>query len=131
MSKIRLGLVESKELAGPHLYMELEEQEIILGLKESIELKNHLSSLIDILDGKVAEKKVEVSEAVKVSIGPEPPFIRRGRVNELRGDLTKLLNAYSMENGSNTPDFVLANFLIGVLDVFDLNVKRREEWHGR
>ena len=48
-----------------------------------------------------------------------------------REALTQLLNQYSKENSSNTPDYLLANFLIGCMDVFDLTVRRRDEWFGR
>ena len=51
--------------------------------------------------------------------------------NDFREELEKLLNYYSMENCSATPDFILANYLIASLDNFDLSVKRREEWYGR
>lgn len=47
-----------------------------------------------------------------------------------RKELEELLNKYSMEKGSNTPDFILANFIIGVLEVYDLTVKQRTTWHG-
>ena len=51
-------------------------------------------------------------------------------VNTFRVELTKLLNSHSKENGSNTPDFILANYLIGVMDVYDLTVRRRDEWRS-
>ena len=48
-----------------------------------------------------------------------------------RESLTQLINQYSKENSSNTPDYLLANFLIGCMDTFDLTVSRRDEWFGR
>ena len=36
-------------------------------------------------------------------------------------ELTDLLNRYSKENGSNTPDFILARYLIGCLKNYDEN----------
>lgn len=45
--------------------------------------------------------------------------------------LTKLLNAYSQENASNTPDFILAQYLLGCLDTWNAAIQRREEWYGR
>jgi hypothetical protein len=38
---------------------------------------------------------------------------------KFRRELATLLNRYSKENGSDTPDFILANYLIGCLDVFN------------
>ena len=52
-------------------------------------------------------------------------------VSEFRRNLEKLLNRYSKEAGSNTPDFILAGFLIGCLDTYDNAVKQREDWYGR
>ena len=48
-----------------------------------------------------------------------------------RKELEKLINKHSMENGSNTPDFILGRYLIGCLQTFDDVVNAREEWYGR
>ena len=45
--------------------------------------------------------------------------------------LEDLINKYSMENGSDTPDFILANYLEKSLEVFDETMKLRETWYGR
>jgi hypothetical protein len=50
---------------------------------------------------------------------------------EFRRDLETALNCHSMENGSNTPDFILAGFLLRCLDAFDSTVQEREQWYGR
>lgn len=42
-----------------------------------------------------------------------------------------LINSYSMENGSDTPDFILAQYLNQCLINFNNIVTRREEWYGR
>ena len=52
-------------------------------------------------------------------------------MSEFRDELTTLLNRHSMENGSDTPDFVLAAFLAGVLGEWDVAVAERERWYGR
>lgn len=49
---------------------------------------------------------------------------------ELRRDLATLLNRHSRENGSNTPDMILADYLVGCLENFDRCVKARERWYG-
>lgn len=51
--------------------------------------------------------------------------------NNLREELTHAINRYSAENGSNTPDFILAEYLVDCLSAFDKAVKRRGEWYGR
>lgn len=54
----------------------------------------------------------------------------RDPLMELRMDLGPLLNRHSAENGSNTPDFVLANFLLDCLRAFDLATHQREHFYG-
>lgn len=45
-------------------------------------------------------------------------------------ELEGLINRYSMENGSNTPDFLLAEYLRNCLDHFDLMINKRDKWYG-
>ncbi len=45
--------------------------------------------------------------------------------------LENLINRYSMENGSDTPDFILAGFLVNCLRQFNQAVTEREQWYGR
>lgn len=49
----------------------------------------------------------------------------------LREDLQELLNFHSVENGSDTPDFILADYLLGCIDNFDQTLVAREKWYGR
>lgn len=51
--------------------------------------------------------------------------------DEFRKELEALLNRHSRENGSNTPDFILAEFLSQQLALFDRTIKARAEWYGR
>lgn len=53
------------------------------------------------------------------------------RETEFNRELTSLLNRYSKENGSDTPDFILANYLIGCLRTFNYTQNAREKWYGR
>lgn len=48
-------------------------------------------------------------------------------VGSFRHDLERVINAHSKENGSDTPDYVLAEFLIGCLAAFDQAVRIRDE----
>lgn len=45
--------------------------------------------------------------------------------------LESLLNSESMENGSNTPDFMLAEYLIDCLQAFDKAVRTRDDWYNK
>ena len=51
--------------------------------------------------------------------------------NGFRSELTKLLNSKSMENASNSPDYILAAFLTGCLVAFDIATKERDRWNGK
>jgi len=48
-----------------------------------------------------------------------------------RDELSGLLNRHSLENGSNTPDFILAQYLVACLATFDTATQQRETWYGR
>lgn len=48
-----------------------------------------------------------------------------------RKNLESLINSHSAENGSDTPDFVLARFLDSVLTAFDVATIERTNWYGR
>lgn len=45
-------------------------------------------------------------------------------------EIRETINRHSMENGSNTPDFILSCFLTDALQAFDKAVKQRAQWHG-
>jgi len=45
-------------------------------------------------------------------------------------ELESLLNKYSQENASNTPDYILANYLITCLNAFDCAVNERYSFYG-
>lgn len=46
-----------------------------------------------------------------------------------RRDLARAINRNSRENGSNTPDFILADFLARCLEAFDAATRRRADWN--
>lgn len=48
-----------------------------------------------------------------------------------RRELQHLINCESMENGCDTPDFMLADYLVDCLAAFDKAVSAREKWYGR
>ena len=50
-------------------------------------------------------------------------------VAELHKELSELLNKHSLENESNTPDFVLAEYLIDCLEAFDKATNIRTWWY--
>ena len=48
----------------------------------------------------------------------------------LEKKIEQALNSVSAENGSNTPDFILATYLTGCLAVFNAATIAREDWYG-
>jgi hypothetical protein len=45
-------------------------------------------------------------------------------------ELTNLLNKYSKENESNTPDFLLAEYLSACLENYNRIIQKKEVWLG-
>jgi hypothetical protein len=52
-------------------------------------------------------------------------------MKELEQELSATLNRYSAENKSDTPDFLLARYLITCLAAYNACVNDREVWYGR
>lgn len=46
-------------------------------------------------------------------------------------ELAELINRHSVENGSNTPDFILARYLAAHIVTYNATINAREEWYGR
>lgn len=44
--------------------------------------------------------------------------------------LSDLINQFSKENDSGTPDYILAEYLAGCLDVYNKTIKARADWRG-
>ena len=43
-------------------------------------------------------------------------------------ELTALLNKYSLENESDTPDFLLAQYVFHCLEIYATITKQRDKW---
>ncbi len=52
-------------------------------------------------------------------------------MTEFETELSNLINKYRVENRSNTPDFTLAQYLVGCLVAFETATQRCEKWRGR
>ena len=53
------------------------------------------------------------------------------RLQNFRKRLESLINEFSLENESDTPDFLLSEYLVRCLSVFDEMLNKRETWYGR
>jgi hypothetical protein len=65
---------------------------------------------------------------------PRPPDSARSSDNKLgdfRKELERLLDCMGMENRSDTPDFILSQYITDCLEAHDRAVNRREVWYGR
>ena len=51
-------------------------------------------------------------------------------MSELREKLSVLLNQHCRENCSNTPDFILAQYMLDTMDACDKAIKLRDQWYG-
>lgn len=45
-----------------------------------------------------------------------------------RQELTALINKYSKENASDTPDYILAEYMAECLKIFEVAVYQRKDW---
>lgn len=51
--------------------------------------------------------------------------------NTFQKELSELLNKHSQENESNTPDFILAEYMQSCLNAFNDASAKRELWYGK
>ena len=49
---------------------------------------------------------------------------------DFKKELESLINKHSKENGSNTPDFILAEYLNNCLENFNHIITAREKWYA-
>lgn len=52
-------------------------------------------------------------------------------MSNFKKELEELINKHSMENASNTPDFILASYMLDSLIAFDCAMQRREQWYEK
>ena len=70
---------------------------------------------------------VWMSYALKAAVEPEYPM---PPPPTLAQDLAQVLNSHSAENAGDTPDFILAEFLVNVLAAWNRGARRRADWHA-
>ncbi len=49
---------------------------------------------------------------------------------KLADEIKDAINKVSRENASNTPDYILANYLMGCLSAFEAATNQRDKWYG-
>lgn len=60
----------------------------------------------------------------------DDPVLTASAPRTLTQDIAEVLNRHSAERGSDTPDFILAEMLCGVLEMFDAGIRARGLWYG-
>lgn len=80
--------------------------------------------------------KPTISELEAILNDPNAPDVEITTAGEvvskgLRHEIEAAVNRVSAENGSNTPDFILADYLVSCLAAYDRAVIARERWYGR
>jgi hypothetical protein len=51
--------------------------------------------------------------------------------SDLQQRIQYAINSVSAENASNTPDWILAQYLVACLAAFNAATQQRETWYGR
>ncbi|HEY1177162.1 MAG TPA: hypothetical protein VGF17_13480 [Phytomonospora sp.] len=106
------------------LHDELAEPEEIVGEVQDAVGKLHAQVATAGLDLAIDSRPARPIAALQQQFVP-------AKAENFRRELASLLNRHSAENGSNTPDFVLADFLGSVLTMFDAAVCARANFYGR
>ncbi len=57
--------------------------------------------------------------------------LSKQKLKEIERDFASVINKHSLENLSNTPDFILARLLISTIINFSSTSLSREKWYGR
>ena len=56
--------------------------------------------------------------------------MEKGGKMTLQEEIKMVLNKHCAENNSNTPDFILGEYLVACLEAFNRATNRRENWYG-
>ena len=70
-----------------------------------------------------------MSTPINVSMKTEFDNLDFNKRKEFEKELTVLINKYSLENLSGTPDHILSRFLVNSLIAFGRGVRARESWY--
>jgi hypothetical protein len=78
---------------------------------------------------------IGVEDTIEIfTIGYKTKFANKNEIIEkvpFEKALQTLINQYSMENDSNTPDYILADYLTDCLDSFNKATNRRNKHYNR
>jgi len=69
----------------------------------------------------------ETVEEIAVRMTEEFDAIKR---ENLVKHFERFVNCHSLENDGDTPDFILAEYLVSCLETYNKTVRRRDQWYG-
>ena len=74
------------------------------------------------------DKEVK-SDEIELPIDVEEPLVTADKEAEtIKKELSDVINKHCKENDSDTPDYLLAQYLMGCLDNYAQTVKARDKW---
>lgn len=53
---------------------------------------------------------------------------QQAKRNAFVSDIAHVINCYSRENKSDTPDFILAEYVVDALEAYEQAARKRTEW---
>jgi len=76
--------------------------------------------------------KTESASEVKLEtqVSCEAVGCEADKYDELAKEITELINRKSLEGDSNTPDFILAEYLVQCLKLFNWTSNKRVKWQN-
>lgn len=94
------------------------------------DLQDHAISLLSLVPPHESAELVicESLKETRLIIAAEPAV---QPPSELGRELAGVVNKFSAENGSDTPDFILAAVIEDVIASWNKHVRERDRWHGR
>ncbi|MCK9209213.1 MAG: hypothetical protein M0P61_00115 [Ignavibacteriaceae bacterium] len=92
-----------------------------------------LKAVIELTESKVGLETVK-ELIMEIENRPIEQQVSRevgGREKNIVKDIATIINQHSRENASNTPDFILAEYLERCLITFEMASNAREKWYGK
>lgn len=74
-------------------------------------------------------RSLRIEEVPLKMAGPDEIPENEERSNDFREELCDLINEHNKGKGSNTPDFILAEYLDDCLSAYDKAVEHKDRWH--
>lgn len=84
--------------------------------------------IMSTMEGFTNKTPHQVYEYIKSRTDDFTPSTRPVSIHNFEKHLTSLINVHNIENDSDTPDFVLAEFMVACLRAFNYAIKTRSDW---